>query len=219
MKKFKILVADDDQSICNLIKLVLEKEGFEVTTVFNGEDAVNEIKQNNSYNVIILDIVMPLMFGTSAANEIRKMCDTPIIFLTARSSDNDKVEAYKNGADDYLCKPFSTVELVLRVNALLKRSGANEDIEFLDAQKKVKIDGKTISLTDKEMSLLKYLFDNRESVLSVEEIYETVWQEQYLPTSNNTVMVFILNLRKKIEDDYTQPKHIVTVWGKGYKYA
>lgn len=219
MNKYRVLVADDDESICNLIKLVLEKENYEVTTVNNGEDAVAEVTSGKSYDVIILDIVMPMMFGTSAAKEIRSRCDTPIIFITARSSDSDKIEAYRSGADDYLCKPFSTVELVLRINAVLKRTQTCEEIVFLDREKAVVILNKKIPLTDKELMLLRYLYNNRGEVVSVEKIYETVWGERYLPNSNNTVMVFILNLRKKIEEDYTHPKHIVTVWGKGYKYA
>lgn len=219
MNKLKVLVADDDESICNLIKIILEKENFEVTTVYNGEEAVSKINAGKKYDVIILDIVMPLMFGTSAAKEIRKNCDTPIIFLTARSSDEDKVIAYGNGADDYLCKPFSTVELVLRINALLKRTKANEDVLFNDAEKVILIDEKKVQLTEKEFSLLKTLYNNRGEAISIEKLYEIVWEEQYLPSSNNTIMVFILNLRKKIEEDYTHPKRIITVWGKGYKYV
>ena len=218
MNKMKILAADDDVAICNLIKLVLEKDNFEVTTVYNGQEAFDAVKSGNHYAVIILDIVMPLMFGTNAAKEIRKICDSPILFLTARSGDEDKIDAYSNGADDYLCKPFSTVELGLRVNALIKRSKRSEELEFSDTEKTVVIDSKKIALTDKEISLLKFLYKNRGEVVSISSIFETVWEEKYLPSSNNTVMVFILNLRKKIEEDYTQPKHIITVWGKGYKY-
>ena len=218
MNKLKILVADDDVAICNLIKVVLEKDNFEVTTVYNGQEAFDAVKAGNHYAVIILDIVMPLMFGTNAAKEIRKICDSPILFLTARSGDEDKIDAYSNGADDYLCKPFSTVELGLRVNALIKRSKRSEELEFSDTEKTVVIDSKKIALTDKEISLLKFLYKNRGEVVSISSIFETVWEEKYLPSSNNTVMVFILNLRKKIEEDYTQPKHIITVWGKGYKY-
>ena len=218
MNKMKILAADDDVAICNLIKLVLEKDNFEVTTVYNGQEAFDAVKSGNHYDVIILDIVMPLMFGTKAAKEIRKICDSPILFLTARSGDEDKIDAYSNGADDYLCKPFSTVELGLRVNALIKRSKRSEELEFSDTEKTVVIDSKKIALTDKEISLLKFLYKNRGEVVSISSIFETVWEEKYLPSSNNTVMVFILNLRKKIEEDYTQPKHIITVWGKGYKY-
>lgn len=179
-EKKKILVADDDESICNLIKLVLEQNDFAVTTVNDGKSACDLVSADDGFDLIILDIVMPLMFGTDAAKEIRRITDTPIMFLTARSTDDDKVGAYASGADDYLVKPFSTVELQLRVNALLKR-----------ARKK------TQRVT----------------------FFESVWGDKYMTSSNNTVMVFVLSLRKKIEDDYTHPKHIMTVWGRGYKYV
>lgn len=221
MNKTKILVADDDRSICTLIKLILEKEGFEVTCLFDGESVVNEIAAGGKYDLIILDIVMPEMLGTNAAKKIKDICDTPIIFITARSSDEDKIEAYESGADDYLCKPFSSVELVLRVKAVLKRTKTEykEEIEFLHSEKSVVIQGNKILLTDTELRLLEFLYKNKGNVMSIKDIYEAVWEEKYLPNSNNTVMVFMLGLRKKIEEDYANPKHIITIWGKGYKYV
>lgn len=221
MNKTKILVADDDRSICTLIKLILEKEGFEVSCLFDGESVVNEIAAGGKYNLIILDIMMPGMLGTNAAKKIKDICDTPIIFITARSSDEDKIEAYDSGADDYLCKPFSSVELVLRVKAVLKRTKTEykEEIEFLHSEKSVVIQGNKIILTDTELRLLEFLYNNKGSVMSIKDIYEAVWEEKYLPNSNNTVMVFMLGLRKKIEEDYANPKHIITIWGKGYKYV
>lgn len=221
MNKTKILVADDDRSICTLIKLILEKEGFEVSCLFDGESVVNEIAAGGKYDLIILDIVMPEMLGTNAAKKIKDICDTPIIFITARSSDEDKIEAYDSGADDYLCKPFSSVELVLRVKAVLKRTKTEykEEIEFLHSEKSVVIQGNKIILTDTELRLLEFLYNNKGNVMSIKDIYEAVWEEKYLPNSNNTVMVFMLGLRKKIEEDYANPKHIITIWGKGYKYV
>lgn len=221
MNKTKILVADDDRSICTLIKLILEKEGFEVSCLFDGESVVNEIAAGGKYNLIILDIMMPGMLGTNAAKKIKDICDTPIIFITARSSDEDKIEAYDSGADDYLCKPFSSVELVLRVKAVLKRTKTEykEEIKFLHSEKSVVIQGNKIILTDTELRLLEFLYNNKGSVMSIKDIYEAVWEEKYLPNSNNTVMVFMLGLRKKIEEDYANPKHIITIWGKGYKYV
>lgn len=221
MNKTKILVADDDRSICTLIKLILEKEGFEVSCLFDGESVVNEIAAGGKYDLIILDIVMPEMLGTNAAKKIKDICDTPIIFITARSSDEDKIEAYESGADDYLCKPFSSVELVLRVKAVLKRTKTEykEEIEFLHSEKSVVIQGSKIILTDTELRLLEFLYNNKGNVMSIKDIYEAVWEEKYLPNSNNTVMVFMLGLRKKIEEDYANPKHIITIWGKGYKYV
>ena len=221
MNKTKILVADDDRSICTLIKLILEKEGFEVSCLFDGESVVNEIAAGGKYDLIILDIMMPEMLGTNAAKKIKDICDTPIIFITARSSDEDKIEAYESGADDYLCKPFSSVELVLRVKAVLKRTKTEykEEIEFLHSEKSVVIQGNKIILTDTELRLLEFLYNNKGNVMSIKDIYEAVWEEKYLPNSNNTVMVFMLGLRKKIEEDYANPKHIITIWGKGYKYV
>ena len=221
MNKTKILVADDDRSICTLIKLILEKEGFEVSCLFDGESVVNEIAAGGKYDLIILDIMMPEMLGTNAAKKIKDICDTPIIFITARSSDEDKIEAYESGADDYLCKPFSSVELVLRVKAVLKRTKTDykEEIEFLHSEKSVVIQGNKIILTDTELRLLEFLYNNKGNVMSIKDIYEAVWEEKYLPNSNNTVMVFMLGLRKKIEEDYANPKHIITIWGKGYKYV
>lgn len=221
MNKTKILVADDDRSICTLIKLILEKEGFEVSCLFDGESVVNEIAAGGKYDLIILDIMMPEMLGTNAAKKIKDICDTPIIFITARSSDEDKIEAYDSGADDYLCKPFSSVELVLRVKAVLKRTKTEykKEIEFLHSEKSVVIQGNKIILTDTELRLLEFLYNNKGSVMSIKDIYEAVWEEKYLPNSNNTVMVFMLGLRKKIEEDYASPKHIITIWGKGYKYV
>ena len=221
MNKTKILVADDDRSICTLIKLILEKEGFEVSCLFDGESVVNEIAAGGKYDLIILDIMMPEMLGTNAAKKIKDICDTPIIFITARSSDEDKIEAYDSGADDYLCKPFSSVELVLRVKAVLKRTKTEykEEIEFLHSEKSVVIQGNKIILTDTKLRLLEFLYNNKGNVMSIKDIYEAVWEEKYLPNSNNTVMVFMLGLRKKIEEDYANPKHIITIWGKGYKYV
>lgn len=221
MNKTKILVADDDRSICTLIKIILEKEGYEVRCLYDGESVVREIEDGGKYDLILLDIMMPEMSGTNAAYKIKEFCDTPIIFITALSSDEDKIEAYDSGADDYLCKPFSSVELVLRVKAVLKRTKTEykNEIEFLHSEKSVIIQGNKILLTDTELRLLEFLYKNKGNVMSIKDIYEAVWEEKYMPNSNNTVMVFMLGLRKKIEEDYANPKHIITIWGKGYKYV
>jgi two-component system OmpR family response regulator len=219
-EKKKILVADDDESICNLIKLVLEQNDFAVTTVNDGKSACDLVSADDGFDLIILDIVMPLMFGTDAAKEIRRLTDTPIMFLTARSTDDDKVGAYASGADDYLVKPFSTVELQLRVNALFKRARKKtQRVTFFESEKTVQIGEKRIKLTDREYRLFKLLYDNKGVVIDIKTIFESVWGDKYMVSSNNTVMVFVLSLRKKIEDDYTHPKHIMTVWGRGYKYV
>lgn len=214
----RILIADDDDAILSLISLVLNKEGFDTDTVSNGKDALESVSKNK-YDLVILDIVMPLMFGTDAAKEIRQKTDCPIMFLTARSTDEDKLEAYGSGGDDYLQKPFSTIELLLRVKALLKRYESPTDgIEILKKERAVIVDGKKVSLTFKELELLSFLAENKGRVFDVSEIYEAVWHNKFMQSSTNTVMVFILNLRKKIEQDYTNPRHILTVWGRGYCY-
>ncbi|MGN0524310.1 MAG: response regulator transcription factor [Eubacterium sp.] len=218
MKRKRILIADDDDAILSLISLVLNKEGFDTDTVSNGKDALESVSKNK-YDLVILDIVMPLMFGTDAAKEIRQKTDCPIMFLTARSTDEDKLEAYGSGGDDYLQKPFSTIELLLRVKALLKRYESPTDgIEILKKERAVIVDGKKVSLTFKELELLSFLAENKGRVFDVSEIYEAVWHNKFMQSSTNTVMVFILNLRKKIEQDYTNPRHILTVWGRGYCY-
>ncbi len=218
MKQKRILIADDDAVILNLISLVLNKEGFDTDVAANGQEALDAVCKND-YDLIILDIVMPLMFGTDAAKEIRQKTDCPIMFLTARSTDEDKLEAYSSGGDDYLQKPFSTLELLLRVKALLKRYDSHNDgIEILPKERAAFVDGKKVSLTYKELELLTFFVENKGKVFDVSEIYEAVWHNKFMRSSTNTVMVFILNLRKKIEADYTNPRHILTVWGRGYCY-
>lgn len=218
MKQKRILIADDDAVILNLVSLVLSKEGFETDVAANGQEALDAVCKND-YDLIILDIVMPLMFGTDAAKEIRQKTDCPIMFLTARSTDEDKLEAYSSGGDDYLQKPFSTLELLLRVKALLKRYDSHNDgIEILPKERAAFVDGKKVSLTYKELELLTFFVENKGKVFDVSEIYEAVWHNKFMRSSTNTVMVFILNLRKKIEVDYTNPRHILTVWGRGYCY-
>ena len=218
MKQKRILIADDDAVILNLISLVLNKEGFETDVAANGQEALDAVCKND-YDLIILDIVMPLMFGTDAAKEIRQKTDCPIMFLTARSTDEDKLEAYSSGGDDYLQKPFSTLEFLLRVKALLKRYDSHNDgIEILPKERAAFVDGKKVSLTYKELELLTFFVENKGKVFDVSEIYEAVWHNKFMRSSTNTVMVFILNLRKKIEADYTNPRHILTVWGRGYCY-
>ena len=218
MKQKRILIADDDAVILNLVSLVLSKEGFETDVAANGQEALDAVCKND-YDLIILDIVMPLIFGTDAAKEIRQKTDCPIMFLTARSTDEDKLEAYSSGGDDYLQKPFSTLELLLRVKALLKRYDSHNDgIEILPKERAAFVDGKKVSLTYKELELLTFFVENKGKVFDVSEIYEAVWHNKFMRSSTNTVMVFILNLRKKIEVDYTNPRHILTVWGRGYCY-
>ena len=220
----RILVVDDEKDIRDIVKILLEREGYTVMCAENGAEAVSIVSaQEHCFRLIIMDIIMPVMDGTQAAEEIRKLTDCPILFLTAKSSDDDKICAYTAGGDDYLSKPFSRVELLLRVHALLKRCGAgsmdSEEISIDDIERSVTKNGIRIKLTDKEYELLFFLYSNRGTAYSIHDLYENVWGEKYMQSSSNTVMVHILNLRKKLETDFTNPRLIMTVWGKGYCYA
>jgi two-component system OmpR family response regulator len=222
MPDIQILVVDDENDIRDVIAILLEKEGYTAVKASTGAEAV-AITASQDFDLIIMDIIMPIMDGTQAAVEIRKHTQCPILFLTAKSSDEDKVQAYESGADDYLSKPFSRVELLLRVKALIKRyerhDEKSESIEIDRTMRAVIKNGKNIKLTDKEFELLDFLYSNRGIPFSIHDLYEQVWGEKYMQSSSNTVMVHILNLRKKLEDDFTNPKLILTAWGKGYCYA
>ncbi len=216
----RILVCDDEQDIRDALEFLLSSEGYDIDKAESGKEALDKVKSGNKYDCIILDIIMPVMNGTETAKQIRTITETPILFLTAKSSDEDKTEAYTSGGDDYLSKPFSSVELQLRIKALIKRGKTQGgDFEIDDTLCKVRKNGKPVTLTDKEFDLLKFLMNNSGEVFSNSALYENVWGEKYLPTSSNTVMVHILNLRKKLEDDPANPRLIITVWGKGYCYV
>ena len=217
----KILVVDDELDIRGLVSKRLEKEGFEVIALSNGCDAVNSVRAGERYALIIMDIIMPDMDGVEAVRQIRTLTNCPVLFMTAKTADEDKVRAYSAGGDDYLPKPFSLVELVLRVKALLKRWGDEDDepIKVDALRKRVVKNGEIIRLTEKEFEVLFLLYTNRGIPYEVHDIYELIWKEKYTTASANTVMVHILNLRKKLEDDFKNPRLILTEWGKGYLYA
>lgn len=216
----RILVTDDEKDIREAVALLLKQQGFEVVTATDGLDAVRCVERSAGFDLIIMDIIMPRMDGCKAAEAIRKMTKAPILFLTAKSADEDKSEAYQAGGDDYLTKPFSSVELLLRVGALIKRYDREDgEIRIDSAHRQAYKKGEAVSLTDKEFDLLEFMVRNSGTVFSASQLYEHIWMEKYLPTSSNTVMVHILNLRKKLESDPTKPRYIQTVWGKGYCYA
>lgn len=223
MEQRKILITDDEKDIRNMVKVMLDKEGYETVTAHNGREAIETVKKESDFHLIIMDIIMPEMNGIVAAAEIRKYTECPILFLTAKSADEDKILAYGSGGDDYLVKPFSRVELILRIRALLKRYGKEEKntsaIALNTSRRIFEKNGQMIQLTEKEFDLLYYLYQNKGVAFGTRELYEKIWKEEVLPSSANTVMVHILKLRKKIEEDYTHPKYIQTVWGKGYCYV
>ena len=222
-----ILVVDDEPDIRDVLRLLLERHGYIVSEASDGTDAVNFTAMHSDLDLIILDVMMPGLSGTEACNAIRAYSNAPILFLTAKTSEADRLDAYRSGGDDFLSKPFSQAVLLAKVESLLRRyklyrgkpdMGMTVSSLAVDlTHRRVTREGAPLELTDKEYSILEYLLRRRGSVVSAQELYEQVWQEKYLPSSTNTVMVHILNLRKKVEDDASSPKIIRTVWGKGYQ--
>ena len=225
----RILVCDDEREIRNIIKLLLERVGYEVVVAECADAAISFLRENRDVDLCIMDIMMPGKSGVEAVAEIREFSTLPIIFLTAKSLESDKEEAYGAGGDDYIVKPFAARELVMKVEALIRRyttySGKEEDDTLrlpggvvLNADKRqVMKNGVEIEMRDKELEVLVYLSKNRGRSVSASELYESVWGEMALTSSANTVTVHILNLRRKLEDNPSSPKLIRTVWGKGYQ--
>lgn len=226
----RILLADDESEIRNVLRLLLTNKGYEVIEACDGNAAVRLAHENNDIDLCIMDIMMPGCSGVDATAQIRKFSDVPVIFLTAKSLDKDKLDAYSSGGDDYLVKPFSPKELLMKVEALTRRYniyGHKETevdsvrlpygIVINPSRREVMRNGEVIDIRDKEYEVLLYLVKNRGITVSAKEIYESVWCEMSLPSSNNTVTVHILNLRRKLEDNSSAPKLIRTVWGKGYQ--
>ncbi|MBQ1407545.1 MAG: response regulator transcription factor [Eubacterium sp.] len=229
----KILIADDDQDIREVLTVLLSSEGYEVTAAETGRIALEKAKDGTPWDVIVLDIMMPDMNGIDVCRRIRETSAVPVLFLTAKSQDRDKVEAYTTGGDDFLVKPFSQTELLMKLKSLIRRHNEydrvirqdkNENSEILAENvivdtrlRSVKKNGKWINLTDKEFDILRYFMEHRGSVVKNKDLYESVWGEPYLASAGNTIMVHVLNLRKKLEDDVSKPEIIKTVWGKGYR--
>lgn len=220
----KIMIVDDDSGIRTVVRLLLEARGYEVSEASGGGEAVEAVAGGLAPDLIILDIMMPGISGVDACSSMRQFTNAPILFLTAKTQESDKLQAYSNGGDDFLGKPFSQAELLAKVQSLLRRymiyrgkTPMNGKLELDRRNRAVIKGGETVELTDLEMNILDYLFQRRGSAVSVRELYENVWDEKFLSSSTNTVMVHILNLRKKIEDDAANPKIIRTVWGKGYQ--
>ena len=223
----RILVVDDEADIRRIIRILLESRGYRVLEAPNGRLAVETIRKEPDVDLILLDIMMPELSGIEASREIRSISSAPILFLTARTQEQDKLEAYQSGGDDYLAKPFSHGELLMKVDSLLRRyrvytgkvtgKQLKSDVVLDEENRRILRGGEALELTETEYSILQFLADHRGSVVSVAQIYEGVWHEKYMPASNNTVMVHIVNLRKKLEDDPANPRLIRTIWGKGYQ--
>ena len=223
----RILVVDDEPDIRRIIRILLESRGYRVLEAPNGRLAVETIRKEPDVDLILLDIMMPELSGIEASREIRSISSAPILFLTARTQEQDKLEAYSSGGDDYLAKPFSHGELLMKVDSLLRRyrvykgkvtgKQLKSDVVLDEENRRILRGGEALELTETEYSILQFLADHRGSVVSVAQIYEGVWHEKYMPASNNTVMVHIRRLRGKMKEDTRQNKIITTVWGVGYK--
>lgn len=229
MSKENILIVDDDKDIRNMIKIYLKNENYNVFTAENGEEAI-KITDNNKIDLIILDIMMPQMNGTETCMKIREKHKMPIIFLTAKTEDQDKITGLSAGGDDYITKPFNPLELIARVKANIRRVRVFDNIQDKEDTNKIQIENLTIDkdnhqvfiedkevhLTKTEFEILRLLAENKGKVFSIEKIYNRVWQDEFFVT-DNTVTVHIRKLREKLGDDYKNPKYIKTIWGVGYK--
>ena len=230
MDKQKILVVDDDKAILFSMSKLPEYEGFEVWNTQDGIEALNLLTESTP-DLIILDIMMPKLDGISALMKIRETSHIPVIILSAKSEDSDKVYGLSMGADDYICKPYNPAELGARVKALLRRYKAwNTDESQINKErlingglvldtvaKQLLVDGQETKLTATEYKIVQLFMNNPGRVYSAEEIYERVWNEHADYTVENTVMVHIRRIRQKIEIDSKNPKYIKVVWGIGYK--
>lgn len=226
--KIRILAVDDEPDLLALLGITLRSRGYEVAQASCGADAIAIMQQEQAIDLVIMDIMMPGLSGIETCARIRAFSPVPILFLTAKSQMADKEQAYDSGGDDYLVKPFSREELVMKVESLTRRyrvykgkqeAQKAEGITLDEARGIVYRSGKRVELTEKEYAILRFFFQNRGRTLDVPTVYEGVWGEKFMPSSNNTVMVHILNLRKKLEEDPANPKMIRTVWGKGYRFG
>ena len=231
MEHSRILIVDDNPEIREIIHVLLEGEGFLIEEAADGETAL-QLTMEKDFDLIILDIMMPGKNGYQTCDSIRKNCNAPVLFLSARTQDSDKTLGFSSGGDDYLAKPFSYNELISRSKALIRRylvyKGKEQPssskkilryhhLEIHEEEQEVFADGNPLILTDTEYAILLLFVTHRHQIFSAEHLYETVWKESYYYGANNTVMVHIRNLRKKIEKDPKNPVLIKTIWGKGYR--
>lgn len=225
-----ILVVDDEQEIADLIEVYLQSESFNIFKFYNGHDALHCI-QNETIDLAILDVMLPDISGFSICQKIREKYTFPVIMLTAKDEEIDKITGLTLGADDYITKPFRPLEMVARVKAQLRRFTKYNHVESPQEENIISISGlmldkdkhecqlneKPLSLTPTEFSILWTLTSNCGKVVSSEDLFHEVWGEKYFTNSNNTVMVHIRHLREKMNDNAEHPKYIKTVWGVGYK--
>ncbi len=222
----RILIVDDDPDIRKVLNLLL-KDSYSVAQAGDGAAAVEYIKEHPETDLIVLDVMMPGISGLETCARIREFSNAPVLFLTAKSAESDRLSAYQSGGDDFLSKPFSQAELLAKVSSLLRRyreyrgkpeaALAIENLEVDFGSHQVKSFGNVLPLTDTEYAILEHLLKHRGGTVTAAELYESVWKEKFLPGSGNTVMVHVLNLRRKIEENPSNPKIIRTVWGRGYQ--
>ncbi len=224
---YNILICDDEKDIVSAIEIYLNGEGYNIFKAYNGNEALKIINQSDIH-LVIMDIMMPECDGITALINLRKSSNIPVIFLSAKSEDTDKILGLNIGADDYITKPFNPIELIARVRSQLRRYmqlGANNtskeiyaigSIELNNSSKKVFVDGKEVSLTHTEFDILKLLMQNEGKVLSPKEIYFKIWNEECIG-SESTIAVHIRHLREKIEINPAKPRYLKVVWAHGYK--
>lgn len=224
----RVLVVDDERAITDLVGIYLKNEGYEVMLAYNGADAARAILMQD-FDLAILDIMLPDIDGFELLRTIRANHTYPVIMLTARDAQSDKIEGLTLGADDYVVKPFRPLELVARVKAQLRRYtsyGTRDQAEDAEVSvngltinrdaRQVTVDEKPVRTTPLEYAILLYLVEHRGKVVPVEELFRAVWNEEFMAGSNNTVMVHIRHLREKIGDDAANPRFIRNIWGVGY---
>ncbi|MEK4301497.1 response regulator transcription factor [Oceanobacillus sp. FSL W8-0428] len=223
----KILIVEDDLSVSEMIKDYLEKEGYEVTAAFEGEEGMQKF-QNDAFDLIILDIMMPKLNGIEVMKQIRRDSSVPILIVSAKDTDVEKVLGLELGADDYIAKPFAMIELSARVKSALRRatsySEAKKEVNVIHYKAltvdinnySVQKNGKEIKLTSKEFDILKLFLKHPNNVFTKAQIYTTVWNNDYFG-DENVINVHIRRLREKIEDNPAEPDYIRTIWGIGYK--
>ena len=206
-----ILIVDDDKEIVKAIEIYLERKKYQIFKAFDGIEALEQIKQND-INLIILDIMMPNKDGIETLTEIRKDKNIPVILLSAKSEDIDKIHGLNLGADDYITKPFNPAELIARVNALLRRYTNFETEEAIT----INLNFPGNKVTPTEYNILKFLTENKGKVYSIEDIYQKVWKDDYF-ASDNVIAVHIRHIREKIEINPKEPRYLKVIWGVGYK--
>ncbi|AIQ14720.1 response regulator transcription factor [Paenibacillus durus] len=230
MKQETILLVDDEKEIVELLEIYFNNEGYRLLKAYNGLEAMKWLEQEE-VDLIILDVMMPHMDGIAACLKIREARKMPIIMLSAKNTDMDKITGLSLGADDYVGKPFNPLEIVARAKSQLRRyhkwnkdfssRKSDHELQFEDllidtAKHEVSVDGRRVKLTPREFAILELLARHQGQVLSMEQIYRSLWNEPFLD-GGNTVMVHIRNIREKIELNPKRPRYIQTVWGVGYK--